>query len=101
MSLPTAATLTSIGKEEWKMWPSFIPPQKIAQACYVMWKEKIKVSFAVFSLYKIRLPAVFCVTPLFEICNSRVCVCFQAPGGIATPLVYGQLLALYLLHNDM
>ncbi|NWS17614.1 CSN8 protein, partial [Pachyramphus minor] len=24
-----------------------------------------------------------------------------APGGIATPLVYGQLLALYLLHNDM
>uniref|UniRef100_A0A8C4KBM6 COP9 signalosome complex subunit 8 n=1 Tax=Dromaius novaehollandiae TaxID=8790 RepID=A0A8C4KBM6_DRONO len=26
---------------------------------------------------------------------------FKAPGGIATPLVYGQLLALYLLHNDM
>ncbi|RMC18287.1 hypothetical protein DUI87_04169 [Hirundo rustica rustica] len=25
----------------------------------------------------------------------------RAPGGIATPLVYGQLLALYLLHNDM
>uniref|UniRef100_A0A8B9FVI1 COP9 signalosome subunit 8 n=1 Tax=Amazona collaria TaxID=241587 RepID=A0A8B9FVI1_9PSIT len=25
----------------------------------------------------------------------------EAPGGIATPLVYGQLLALYLLHNDM
>ncbi|KAI4580369.1 hypothetical protein MJT46_001737 [Ovis ammon polii x Ovis aries] len=25
----------------------------------------------------------------------------QAPGGIATPPVYGQLLALYLLHNDM
>uniref|UniRef100_A0A8C3U6H7 COP9 signalosome complex subunit 8 n=1 Tax=Catharus ustulatus TaxID=91951 RepID=A0A8C3U6H7_CATUS len=25
----------------------------------------------------------------------------KAPGGIATPLVYGQLLALYLLHNDM
>uniref|UniRef100_A0A7N4NU25 COP9 signalosome subunit 8 n=1 Tax=Sarcophilus harrisii TaxID=9305 RepID=A0A7N4NU25_SARHA len=24
-----------------------------------------------------------------------------APGGIATPPVYGQLLALYLLHNDM
>ncbi|RMC18281.1 hypothetical protein DUI87_04163 [Hirundo rustica rustica] len=27
--------------------------------------------------------------------------CAPAPGGIATPLVYGQLLALYLLHNDM
>ncbi|KAB0357061.1 hypothetical protein FD754_001217, partial [Muntiacus muntjak] len=25
----------------------------------------------------------------------------DAPGGIATPPVYGQLLALYLLHNDM
>ncbi|KAG8000793.1 E3 ubiquitin-protein ligase TRIM63, partial [Nibea albiflora] len=25
----------------------------------------------------------------------------QAPGGIATPQVYAQLLALYLLHNDM
>ncbi|XP_069790504.1 COP9 signalosome complex subunit 8 isoform X2 [Narcine bancroftii] len=25
----------------------------------------------------------------------------KAPGGIATPQVYGQLLALYLLHNDM
>uniref|UniRef100_A0A2I3HCI2 CSN8/PSMD8/EIF3K domain-containing protein n=1 Tax=Nomascus leucogenys TaxID=61853 RepID=A0A2I3HCI2_NOMLE len=25
---------------------------------------------------------------------------FEAPGGIATPPVYGQLLALYLLHND-
>ncbi|EMP26998.1 COP9 signalosome complex subunit 8, partial [Chelonia mydas] len=25
----------------------------------------------------------------------------KAPGGIATPPVYGQLLALYLLHNDM
>uniref|UniRef100_A0A8C3YRC4 COP9 signalosome subunit 8 n=1 Tax=Catagonus wagneri TaxID=51154 RepID=A0A8C3YRC4_9CETA len=25
----------------------------------------------------------------------------EAPGGIATPPVYGQLLALYLLHNDM
>lgn len=25
----------------------------------------------------------------------------QAPGGIATPQVYSQLLALYLLHNDM
>uniref|UniRef100_A0A8D1ZR94 COP9 signalosome complex subunit 8 n=1 Tax=Sus scrofa TaxID=9823 RepID=A0A8D1ZR94_PIG len=25
----------------------------------------------------------------------------RAPGGIATPPVYGQLLALYLLHNDM
>ncbi|XP_060684033.1 COP9 signalosome complex subunit 8 [Hemiscyllium ocellatum] len=25
----------------------------------------------------------------------------EAPGGIATPQVYGQLLALYLLHNDM
>ncbi|XP_038644276.1 COP9 signalosome complex subunit 8 isoform X3 [Scyliorhinus canicula] len=25
----------------------------------------------------------------------------EAPGGIATPQVYAQLLALYLLHNDM
>ncbi|XP_041056004.1 COP9 signalosome complex subunit 8 isoform X3 [Carcharodon carcharias] len=25
----------------------------------------------------------------------------EAPGGIATPQVYGQLLALYLLHNDI
>ena len=25
----------------------------------------------------------------------------EAPGGIATPPVYGQLVASYLLHNDM
>ncbi|NXB76692.1 CSN8 protein, partial [Donacobius atricapilla] len=35
---------------------------------------------------------------LLEQCETQE---LEAPGGIATPLVYGQLLALYLLHNDM
>lgn len=53
--------------------------------CDVKKKEEIG-RLGVFSFHRTWLPAVFC---------------FQAPGGIATPLVYGQLLALYLLHNDM
>lgn len=53
-----------------------------------MWCEKKEEigHLGVFSFHRAWLSAVFC---------------FQAPGGIATPLVYGQLLALYLLHNDM
>ncbi|XP_033901530.1 COP9 signalosome complex subunit 8 [Acipenser ruthenus] len=35
---------------------------------------------------------------LLEQCETQE---LEAPGGIATPQVYGQLLALYLLHNDM
>uniref|UniRef100_A0A8C9FK72 COP9 signalosome subunit 8 n=1 Tax=Pavo cristatus TaxID=9049 RepID=A0A8C9FK72_PAVCR len=35
---------------------------------------------------------------LLEQCETQE---LEAPGGIATPLVYGQLLALYLLHNDI
>uniref|UniRef100_G1MV70 COP9 signalosome subunit 8 n=2 Tax=Meleagris gallopavo TaxID=9103 RepID=G1MV70_MELGA len=35
---------------------------------------------------------------LLEQCETQE---LEAPGGIATPLVYGQLLALYLLYNDM
>ncbi|XP_039611054.1 COP9 signalosome complex subunit 8 isoform X2 [Polypterus senegalus] len=35
---------------------------------------------------------------LLEQCEAQE---LEAPGGIATPQVYGQLLALYLLHNDM
>ncbi|XP_046903310.1 COP9 signalosome complex subunit 8, partial [Hypomesus transpacificus] len=33
--------------------------------------------------------------------HCRYVFIFQAPGGIATPQVYAQLLSLYLLHNDM
>lgn len=35
---------------------------------------------------------------LLEQCETQE---LDAPGGIATPQVYAQLLALYLLHNDM
>ncbi|KAG5833545.1 hypothetical protein ANANG_G00277030 [Anguilla anguilla] len=35
---------------------------------------------------------------LLEQCEAQE---LEAPGGIATPQVYAQLLALYLLHNDM
>ncbi|KAG5283227.1 hypothetical protein AALO_G00039780 [Alosa alosa] len=35
---------------------------------------------------------------LLEQCETQE---LEAPGGIATPQVYSQLLALYLLHNDM
>ncbi|XP_064801196.1 COP9 signalosome complex subunit 8-like isoform X1 [Oncorhynchus masou masou] len=35
---------------------------------------------------------------LLEQCQTQE---LEAPGGIATPQVYAQLLALYLLHNDM
>ncbi|XP_066543489.1 COP9 signalosome complex subunit 8 isoform X2 [Amia ocellicauda] len=35
---------------------------------------------------------------LLEQCEAQE---LEAPGGIATPQVYGQLLSLYLLHNDM
>ncbi|KAK3568958.1 hypothetical protein QTP86_021371 [Hemibagrus guttatus] len=35
---------------------------------------------------------------LLEQCETQE---LEAPGGIATPQVYAQLLALYLLHNDM
>ncbi|XP_015267896.1 PREDICTED: COP9 signalosome complex subunit 8 [Gekko japonicus] len=35
---------------------------------------------------------------LLEQCETQE---LEAPGGIATPPVYAQLLALYLLHNDM
>ncbi|XP_067844022.1 COP9 signalosome complex subunit 8 isoform X2 [Heptranchias perlo] len=35
---------------------------------------------------------------LLEQCETQE---LEAPGGIATPQVYGQLLALYLLHNDI
>ncbi|XP_053327223.1 COP9 signalosome complex subunit 8-like [Spea bombifrons] len=35
---------------------------------------------------------------LLEQCEEQE---LEAPGGIATPQVYSQLLALYLLHNDM
>ncbi|XP_030065727.1 COP9 signalosome complex subunit 8 isoform X2 [Microcaecilia unicolor] len=35
---------------------------------------------------------------LLEQCEDQE---LEAPGGIATPQVYGRLLALYLLHNDM
>ncbi|XP_078260713.1 COP9 signalosome complex subunit 8 [Rhinoraja longicauda] len=35
---------------------------------------------------------------LLEQCETQE---LEAPGGIATPQIYGQLLALYLLHNDM
>ncbi|KPP69296.1 E3 ubiquitin-protein ligase TRIM63-like [Scleropages formosus] len=35
---------------------------------------------------------------LLEQCETQE---LEAPGGVATPQVYGQLLALYLLHNDM
>ncbi|MBN3287537.1 TRI63 ligase, partial [Polyodon spathula] len=35
---------------------------------------------------------------LLEQCEAQE---LEAPGGIATPQVYGQLLALYLLHNDI
>ncbi|MGH0123971.1 UNVERIFIED_CONTAM: hypothetical protein FKN15_009483 [Acipenser sinensis] len=35
---------------------------------------------------------------LLEQCETQE---LEAPGGIATPQVYGQLLTLYLLHNDM
>uniref|UniRef100_UPI00358E180E COP9 signalosome complex subunit 8 isoform X1 n=1 Tax=Myxine glutinosa TaxID=7769 RepID=UPI00358E180E len=37
-------------------------------------------------------------TKLLEQCESQE---LEAPGGIATPQVYGQLLALYLLNNDV
>uniref|UniRef100_A0A7M4EDW3 COP9 signalosome complex subunit 8 n=1 Tax=Crocodylus porosus TaxID=8502 RepID=A0A7M4EDW3_CROPO len=40
----------------------------------------------------------FSFRKLLEQCETQE---LEAPGGIATPLVYGQLLALYLLHNDM
>uniref|UniRef100_A0A8B9S449 COP9 signalosome complex subunit 8 n=1 Tax=Apteryx owenii TaxID=8824 RepID=A0A8B9S449_APTOW len=40
----------------------------------------------------------FSFKKLLEQCETQE---LEAPGGIATPLVYGQLLALYLLHNDM
>ncbi|KAF7709799.1 hypothetical protein HF521_016649 [Silurus meridionalis] len=35
---------------------------------------------------------------LLEQCETQE---LEAPGGIATPQVYCQLLSLYLLHNDM
>ncbi|KAJ7344649.1 hypothetical protein JRQ81_000599 [Phrynocephalus forsythii] len=40
----------------------------------------------------------FSYRKLLEQCESQE---LEAPGGIATPPVYAQLLALYLLHNDM
>uniref|UniRef100_A0A8D0GWN9 COP9 signalosome complex subunit 8 n=1 Tax=Sphenodon punctatus TaxID=8508 RepID=A0A8D0GWN9_SPHPU len=40
----------------------------------------------------------FSYRKLLEQCETQE---LEAPGGIATPLVYAQLLALYLLHNDM
>uniref|UniRef100_A0A8D0KVX1 COP9 signalosome subunit 8 n=1 Tax=Strix occidentalis caurina TaxID=311401 RepID=A0A8D0KVX1_STROC len=40
----------------------------------------------------------FSFKKLLEQCETQE---LEAPGGIATPLVYGQLLALYLLHNDI
>ncbi|XP_038278037.1 COP9 signalosome complex subunit 8 isoform X2 [Dermochelys coriacea] len=40
----------------------------------------------------------FSFKKLLEQCETQE---LEAPGGIATPPVYGQLLALYLLHNDM
>ncbi|NWX90478.1 CSN8 protein, partial [Nothoprocta ornata] len=42
--------------------------------------------------------SAFSFRRLLEQCETQE---LEAPGGIATPLVYGQLLALYLLHNDM
>uniref|UniRef100_A0A8C3HU62 COP9 signalosome complex subunit 8 n=2 Tax=Durocryptodira TaxID=1579337 RepID=A0A8C3HU62_CHRPI len=52
---------------------------------------KLNTSDSVSLLYCLR-----CIIQLSELDLS-----FKAPGGIATPPVYGQLLALYLLHNDM
>uniref|UniRef100_A0A8D2DQY4 COP9 signalosome subunit 8 n=1 Tax=Sciurus vulgaris TaxID=55149 RepID=A0A8D2DQY4_SCIVU len=40
----------------------------------------------------------FSFKKLLDQCENQE---LEAPGGIATPPVYGQLLALYLLHNDM
>ncbi|XP_071603180.1 COP9 signalosome complex subunit 8 isoform X2 [Heliangelus exortis] len=40
----------------------------------------------------------FSFRKLLDQCETQE---LEAPGGIATPLVYGQLLALYLLYNDM
>ncbi|XP_060255123.1 COP9 signalosome complex subunit 8 isoform X1 [Ovis aries] len=40
----------------------------------------------------------FSFRKLLDQCENQE---LEAPGGIATPPVYGQLLALYLLHNDM
>uniref|UniRef100_A0A5F8GW93 COP9 signalosome complex subunit 8 n=1 Tax=Monodelphis domestica TaxID=13616 RepID=A0A5F8GW93_MONDO len=42
--------------------------------------------------------AAFSFKKLLDQCENQE---LEAPGGIATPPVYGQLLALYLLHNDM
>uniref|UniRef100_A0A8C5NY93 CSN8/PSMD8/EIF3K domain-containing protein n=1 Tax=Jaculus jaculus TaxID=51337 RepID=A0A8C5NY93_JACJA len=42
--------------------------------------------------------SAFSFKKLLDQCESQE---LEAPGGIATPPVYGQLLALYLLHNDM
>ncbi|KAK1336772.1 hypothetical protein QTO34_002807 [Cnephaeus nilssonii] len=40
----------------------------------------------------------FSFKKLLDQCENQE---LEAPGGIATPPVYGQLLALYLLHNDI
>uniref|UniRef100_A0A5F9C2C6 CSN8/PSMD8/EIF3K domain-containing protein n=1 Tax=Oryctolagus cuniculus TaxID=9986 RepID=A0A5F9C2C6_RABIT len=42
--------------------------------------------------------SAFSFKKLLDQCENQE---LEAPGGIATPPVYGQLLALYLLHNDM
>ncbi|XP_028925079.1 COP9 signalosome complex subunit 8 isoform X1 [Ornithorhynchus anatinus] len=42
--------------------------------------------------------SAFSFKKLLEQCENQE---LEAPGGIATPAVYSQLLALYLLHNDM
>uniref|UniRef100_A0A8I3WIJ5 CSN8/PSMD8/EIF3K domain-containing protein n=1 Tax=Callithrix jacchus TaxID=9483 RepID=A0A8I3WIJ5_CALJA len=42
--------------------------------------------------------SAFSFKKLLDQCKNQE---LKAPGGIATPPVYGQLLALYLLHNDM
>ncbi|XP_032253552.1 COP9 signalosome complex subunit 8-like [Phoca vitulina] len=42
--------------------------------------------------------SAFSFKKLLDQCENQE---LKAPGGIATPPVYGQLLALYLLHNDM
>uniref|UniRef100_A0A2K6GWE0 COP9 signalosome complex subunit 8 n=1 Tax=Propithecus coquereli TaxID=379532 RepID=A0A2K6GWE0_PROCO len=41
--------------------------------------------------------SAFSFKKLLDQCENQE---LEAPGGIATPPVYGQLLALYLLHND-
>ncbi|KAI2527597.1 COPS8 isoform 7 [Pan troglodytes] len=42
--------------------------------------------------------SAFSFKKLLDQCENQE---LEAPGGIATPPVYGQLLALYLLHNDI